>query len=251
MGEGTCPSKENKFAVGSGAKTVSVCIYYYEQDNNWWVSKLIRKRHDSSVTSVAWHPNNGLKSRLFFRLQIWRGHNSMIYFVDDVGPPLAQNVAFCDLPLRDVFFVSEKMVIGVGFDCNPMVFGAEERGIWYVKLTKGLLISKYFGLGEGGYLKLDLDLSFVRFLGERKSSFSVSKYGSQFSETFGKFYGQSKTVVSCLFGRRAVLKHCASALQDWMGEWLFGIWRIKKICPNICERFYIFKPLPPHILEYL
>lgn len=23
-----------------------------------WVSKLIRKRHDSSVTSVAWHPDN-------------------------------------------------------------------------------------------------------------------------------------------------------------------------------------------------
>ncbi|KAK2633351.1 hypothetical protein Ddye_032748 [Dipteronia dyeriana] len=46
--------KENKFAVGSGAKTV--CICYYEQENNWWVSKLIRKKHDSSVTSVAWHP---------------------------------------------------------------------------------------------------------------------------------------------------------------------------------------------------
>ncbi|KAL6564019.1 Actin-related protein 2/3 complex subunit 1A [Orobanche hederae] len=48
--------KENKFAVGSGAKTV--CICYYEQENNWWVSKIIRKRHDSSVTSVAWHPDN-------------------------------------------------------------------------------------------------------------------------------------------------------------------------------------------------
>jgi hypothetical protein len=23
-----------------------------------WVSKIIRKRHDSSVTSVAWHPDN-------------------------------------------------------------------------------------------------------------------------------------------------------------------------------------------------
>jgi hypothetical protein len=31
------------------------------------------------------------------------GHSSMIYFVDDVGPsPLAQSVAFRDLPLRDV-----------------------------------------------------------------------------------------------------------------------------------------------------
>ncbi|XP_021898322.1 actin-related protein 2/3 complex subunit 1B-like [Carica papaya] len=190
--------KENKFAVGSGAKTV--CICYYEQENNWWVSKLIRKRHDSSVTSVAWHPNNILlattstdgKCRVFstfikgvdtkdsktgtstdskFGEQIvqldlsyswafgvkWSpsgrtlayvGHNSMIYFVDDVGPsPLAQNVAFRDLPLRDVLFVSERVVIGVGYDCNPMVFAADETGIW----------------------------SFVRFLGERKISSSGSK----------------------------------------------------------------------------
>ncbi|KAM7524553.1 hypothetical protein LguiA_014455 [Lonicera macranthoides] len=204
----------NKFAVGSGAKTV--CICYYEQENNWWVSKLIRKRHDSSVTSVAWHPNNILlattstdgKCRLFstfikgvdkknsskgssssdtkFGEQIiqldlsfswafgvkWSpsgntlayvGHNSIIYFVDEVCPnPSAQSVAFRDLPLRDVLFVSERMVIGVGYDCNPMVFAADERGIW----------------------------SFVRFLGEKKTS-SSPKYGSQFS-AFGKLYGQSK-----------------------------------------------------------
>ena len=92
----------------------------------------------------------------------------MIYFVDDVGPsPLSQKVVFRDLPLRDVgqhppclsifsfpmpfyiftdflelvdhrmtcfqvLFVSERKVIGVGFDCNPMVFAADERGIWYV-----------------------------------------------------------------------------------------------------------------------
>ncbi|XP_054817503.1 actin-related protein 2/3 complex subunit 1A-like isoform X1 [Prosopis cineraria] len=48
--------KENKFAIGSGAKTV--CICYYEQENNWWISKLIRRSHDSSVTNVSWHPNN-------------------------------------------------------------------------------------------------------------------------------------------------------------------------------------------------
>ncbi|CAK9202143.1 unnamed protein product [Sphagnum troendelagicum] len=50
--------RENKFAVGSGA--MSVCVCYYEEDNNWWVSKLIRKKHHSTVTSVAWHPNNVL-----------------------------------------------------------------------------------------------------------------------------------------------------------------------------------------------
>ncbi|GER55112.1 actin-related protein 2/3 complex subunit [Striga asiatica] len=206
--------KENKFAAGSGAKTV--CICYYEQENNWWVSKIIRKRHDSSVTSVAWHPNNILlattstdgKCRVFctfikgvdvknstgssssdskFGEQIMQldlsfswtfgmkwtphgntlayvGHNSMIYFVDDVGPsPSAQSVTFRDLPLRDVLFVSERMLIGVGFDCNPMVFAADERGLW----------------------------SFLRFLNETKPT-PGAKYGSQRSGTFGKFSSQSK-----------------------------------------------------------
>lgn len=63
-----------------------------------------------------------------------------------------------------VLFVSDRMVVGVGFDCNPMVFAADDRGIW----------------------------SFVRFLGENKTATSSSKYGSQFSEAFGKLYGQSK-----------------------------------------------------------
>ncbi|XP_027062137.1 actin-related protein 2/3 complex subunit 1A-like [Coffea eugenioides] len=211
--------KENKFAVGSGAKTVCVC--YYEQENNWWVSKLIRKKHDSSVTSVAWHPNNIFlattstdgKCRVFstfikgvdtreagsgppsdskFGEQIvqldlsfcwafgvkWSpsgntlayvGHNSMIYFVDDVGPsPLAQSVALRDLPLRDVLYLSERVLIGVGFDCNPMVFVADESGLW----------------------------GFLRFLGERKAAASSAKSGSQFSEAFGKLYGQSRYGIS-------------------------------------------------------
>uniref|UniRef100_A0A1D1XKN6 Actin-related protein 2/3 complex subunit n=1 Tax=Anthurium amnicola TaxID=1678845 RepID=A0A1D1XKN6_9ARAE len=206
--------KENKFTVGSGAKTV--CICYYEQDNDWWVSKLIRKKHSSSVTSVAWHPNNILlattstdgKCRIFstfikgvdtrdsgsrfcdskFGEQIvqldlsstwafgvkwspsgntlaYTGHNSMVYFVDDIGPsPVAQSVAFRDLPLHDVLFISERMIVGVGFDCNPMVFTADDRGIW----------------------------NFVKFLDERKLAPSSSKYGSQLTEAFGKLYGQSK-----------------------------------------------------------
>ncbi|KAF5188875.1 Actin-related protein 2/3 complex subunit 1B [Thalictrum thalictroides] len=208
--------KENKFAVGSGAKTV--CICYYEQENNWWVSKLIRKRHNSSVTGVAWHPDNILlattstdgKCRIFstfikgvdsrdagttssdlkFGEQIvqldlsfswafgvkWSpsgntlayvGHNSMIYFVDDVGPsPSAQSVAFSDLPLRDVLFVSERMVIGVGFDCSPMFFTADERGVW----------------------------NFVKLLDQRKLVPSSTNYGSQLSGAFGKLYGQSKNI---------------------------------------------------------
>lgn len=47
---------ENKFAVGSGAKMVSIC--YFEKENNWWVSKMIKKPHKSTVLSVAWHPTD-------------------------------------------------------------------------------------------------------------------------------------------------------------------------------------------------
>ena len=34
---------ENKFAVGSGARLISVC--YFESENDWWVSKHIKKTH--------------------------------------------------------------------------------------------------------------------------------------------------------------------------------------------------------------
>ncbi|XP_067927915.1 actin-related protein 2/3 complex subunit 1A-B-like [Watersipora subatra] len=49
---------ENKFATGSGARLVSVC--YYESENNWWVSKHIKKPIRSTVTCLDWHPNNYL-----------------------------------------------------------------------------------------------------------------------------------------------------------------------------------------------
>ncbi|KAL7633155.1 UNVERIFIED_CONTAM: hypothetical protein RMT77_016525 [Armadillidium vulgare] len=47
---------ENKFAVGSGARLISIC--YFEQENNWWVSKHIKKPIRSTITTVDWHPNN-------------------------------------------------------------------------------------------------------------------------------------------------------------------------------------------------
>ena len=53
----TWSPKEDKFAVSSGAKLV--CICYFEDENDWWVSKHIKK-HRSTVLSVAWHPNNVL-----------------------------------------------------------------------------------------------------------------------------------------------------------------------------------------------
>ncbi|AQK55449.1 Actin protein 2/3 complex subunit 1B [Zea mays] len=88
----------------------------------------------------------------------------MIYFIDEVeSSPVAQNLALRDLPLRDVLFVSERTLIGVGFDCNPMIFAADDTGLW----------------------------TFIRFLDERKAAPSASK-ASQLSEALGKLYGQSK-----------------------------------------------------------
>eukprot|EP00999_Lentomonas_sp_LEN2_P002869 NODE_733_length_1231_cov_80.584239_g693_i0.p1 GENE.NODE_733_length_1231_cov_80.584239_g693_i0~~NODE_733_length_1231_cov_80.584239_g693_i0.p1 ORF type:complete len:360 (-),score=97.00 NODE_733_length_1231_cov_80.584239_g693_i0:45-1124(-) len=50
--------KEDKFAVSSGARCISVC--FFEEDNDWWVSKHIRKPIRSTVLSIDWHPNNVL-----------------------------------------------------------------------------------------------------------------------------------------------------------------------------------------------
>ncbi|XP_060520253.1 actin-related protein 2/3 complex subunit 1A-A [Cylas formicarius] len=49
---------ENKFAVGSGARLISVC--YFESENDWWVSKHIKKPIRSTITTLDWHPNNVL-----------------------------------------------------------------------------------------------------------------------------------------------------------------------------------------------
>jgi len=64
--------KEDKFAVASSAKVVSVC--YFEEDNDWWVSKHIKK-HGSTITDLSWHPNNVLlaTSGSDFRCRVFSG----------------------------------------------------------------------------------------------------------------------------------------------------------------------------------
>ncbi|XP_069773207.1 actin-related protein 2/3 complex subunit 1A-B-like [Narcine bancroftii] len=50
--------QENNFAVGSGARLISVC--YFEGENYWWVSKHIKNPIRSTILSLDWHPNNVL-----------------------------------------------------------------------------------------------------------------------------------------------------------------------------------------------
>ncbi|KAK7727699.1 ARP2/3 actin-organizing complex subunit Sop2 [Botryosphaeria dothidea] len=49
---------ETKFAVGSGARVIAIC--YFEEENDWWVSKHLKKPIRSTITSVTWHPNSVL-----------------------------------------------------------------------------------------------------------------------------------------------------------------------------------------------
>lgn len=50
--------KGNKFAVGSSDRIIAIC--YYEEENDWWVSKHLKKPLKSTITSLSWHPNNVL-----------------------------------------------------------------------------------------------------------------------------------------------------------------------------------------------
>ncbi|RCK58869.1 Actin-related protein 2/3 complex subunit 1 [Candida viswanathii] len=47
-----------KFAVGSSDRIIAVC--YYEEENDWWVSKHLKKPLKSTITTLDWHPNGVL-----------------------------------------------------------------------------------------------------------------------------------------------------------------------------------------------
>lgn len=83
----TCVSwspKENKFAVGSGARCISVC--YFEEDKDWWVSKHIKKPIRSTILSIKWHPNNVLLAASSSDMKA-RVFSAFIKGVDDKPEP--------------------------------------------------------------------------------------------------------------------------------------------------------------------
>ena len=47
-------------AISKVDVTLLICVFncLYPALGYRWISKVIRKRHESSVTSLAWHPNN-------------------------------------------------------------------------------------------------------------------------------------------------------------------------------------------------
>ncbi|XP_060232210.1 actin-related protein 2/3 complex subunit 1A isoform X2 [Meriones unguiculatus] len=100
---------ENKFAVGSGARLISVC--YFESENDWWVSKHIKKPIRSTVLSLDWHPNNILLAA---------GSCDFKCRVSTLKTEF--------LPLLSVSFVSENSIVAAGHDCCPMLFSYDDLG---------------------------------------------------------------------------------------------------------------------------
>jgi len=49
---------ENKFAIGSSDKNVAIC--YYEKEQRFWAAEMMKKKPKSTITCIAWHPNNQL-----------------------------------------------------------------------------------------------------------------------------------------------------------------------------------------------
>lgn len=78
--------KEDKFAVASGARLISVC--YFEEEHNWvpltltqWVSKHIKKPITSTVLCVDWHPENILIAAGSADMKVSNPNNRPVYFL--------------------------------------------------------------------------------------------------------------------------------------------------------------------------
>lgn len=73
--------------MGSGARLISVC--YFEKENDWWVSKHIKKPIRSTVTTLDWHPNNlvlvaGLTD---FRVRVFSAYIKLLEEPNDNANP--------------------------------------------------------------------------------------------------------------------------------------------------------------------
>jgi WD40 repeat protein len=62
------PAVQGEFSLSKGklnplthhVQSRAIAICSFDPENNWWVSKLLKKPIRSTVLSVDWHPNNVL-----------------------------------------------------------------------------------------------------------------------------------------------------------------------------------------------
>uniref|UniRef100_A0A146M0U1 Actin-related protein 2/3 complex subunit n=1 Tax=Lygus hesperus TaxID=30085 RepID=A0A146M0U1_LYGHE len=137
--------KENKFAVGSGARLISVC--YFEKGNDWWVSKHIKKPIRSTITCLDWHPNNWLLAAgsADFKVRVYSG---LIKEVE--GTPTEPTKWATKAALGTVLGEFSNSNLGGGWirsvsfseDGNRLCWVSHDASICLVDVTKGLTVHK-------------------------------------------------------------------------------------------------------------
>jgi actin related protein 2/3 complex, subunit 1A/1B len=84
-----------KFAVASGAKCISMCIY--DAGNDWWVSNIIKKKFKSTVLCCAFHPQNSqviATGASDFRCRIYSSFASEVDGMNLNSTPFSRAVEF-------------------------------------------------------------------------------------------------------------------------------------------------------------
>ncbi|KAG5401771.1 hypothetical protein IGI04_016378 [Brassica rapa subsp. trilocularis] len=184
-----------KFISINHHKTIGRCYMSLKR----WVSKLIRKRHESSVTNVAWHTNNILlattstdgKCRVFST------------FIKGVDTKDSKAGSPAESKFGEVLFISEKMVISVGYDSNPMVFAADDTGIWCVPLR-------------------NFSEAFTKFYGQSKAT--TANEASESSKSRGSVHDNCINSIVSLSkaGSPQVMRFSTSGLDGKIAIWDLG-----------------------------
>uniref|UniRef100_A0A8C0DHR1 Actin-related protein 2/3 complex subunit n=1 Tax=Balaenoptera musculus TaxID=9771 RepID=A0A8C0DHR1_BALMU len=136
---------QNKFAEGSRARLIPVC--YFESENDWWVSKHIKKPIRSTVTSTPWGSKmpfgqlmsefggsgtggwvNGVSFFASGSRLAWVSHDGTVSVVDASKSVQVSTLKTEFLPLLIVSFDSENSVVAAGHDCCPMLFNYDDCG---------------------------------------------------------------------------------------------------------------------------
>lgn len=203
-----------KFAVSSGAKCVPVCSY--EQANDWWISKMIKK-HKSTVLSIAWSPCSKflVTGSTDFKCRIFSA------FIADVDDPVERSWPKADsfgTPLAE-FDQAKAWVQGVAWspDGSTVVFNGHGSTTHFVELddsnpkdsevqtvySKDLphltadfmsdnsLVCCGFDMNPHLYEKKDGEWSFVKKLDEEKEA-AAKKGGTNTSQARNKFKNMAK-----------------------------------------------------------
>lgn len=135
---------ENKFACGSGARLISVC--YFEKENDWWVSKHIKKPIRSTVTSLDWHPNNVLlvAGSTDYKVRVFSA------YIKDIEPQPAATPWGKKMPLGQCLSEFKNSLSGGGWiqsvsfsaDGNKICWVGHDSAINFVDVNVGLNVVK-------------------------------------------------------------------------------------------------------------